>query len=171
MASVEITQKMAEMTQKFTAMTQEFAEMTQEFAKMTQVQNGHYLKIRLPNGKFVGFHKSVERQSLADVEEAKAQVFKMIRIAEGPHEGHVEFEAVGGHHDGKVLDNRTRKNKNLGFYERNHTPAQRWMVNGGKIQSAVEGNLYLTIKEDGKALFKYSGQGTIFNFVRTEAPV
>ncbi len=170
-----MTQKMAEMTQKFAAMTQEFAEMTQEFAKMTQVQNAHYLKIRLPNGKFVGYHAGVEGESLADVEEAKAQVFKMIRIAEGPHEGHVEFEAVGGHHDGKVLDNRSRNNKDLGFYKRTSirvpNPAQRWMVNGGKIQSAVEGNLYLTIKEDGKALFKYSGQGSLFTFVRTEAPV
>ena len=131
-----------------------------------------FTKIRLPNGNFVGYHKGMKHEPLSEVEESKAQVFKIIPIAEGPHEGHVEFEAVGGHHPGKVLDNRTRKNISLGFYERGgeNNPAQRWMVKEGKITSAVEGNLCITIKEAGRGRFTYSEQGSLFTFVATDPP-
>ena len=133
-----------------------------------------FTKIRLPNGNFVGYHKGMKHEPLSEVEETKAQIFKTVLISEGPHEGHVEFEAVGGHHHGKVLDNSAQQNILLIFYKRTSiqkaNPAQRWMVKGGKITSAVEGNLYLTIKEDGRALFTYSEQGSLFTFVATDPP-
>jgi hypothetical protein len=133
-----------------------------------------FTKIRLPNGNFVGYHKGIKQESLADVEESKAQIFKTVLISEGPHTGCIEFEAVGGHHHGKVLDNSAQENKLLIFYKRTSIQApnraQRWMVKGGKIASVVEGNLHLAIKEGGRALFTYSEQGSLFTFVATEPP-
>lgn len=171
-ASQKVDQILAEIAEINQKLSQKLAELTKIRSQQMQRQNSTLIKIRLPNGNFMGYSRGIKDASLVDVEESKAQIFKTVLISEGPHEGHVEFEAVGGHQDGKVLDNRTRKNISLGFYERGgeNNPAQRWMVKEGKITSAVEGNLCITIKEAGRGRFTYSEQGSLFTFVATDPP-
>ena len=99
-------------------------------------------KLILPSGesicpkKTTGNHISVVRCPVS-----QGQVFKEVKITSGPHTGYMEFVAVGGIADGKLLDNFHGRCEKLCFYKRDTRPSkknndnQRWKITDGKISS------------------------------------
>jgi hypothetical protein len=101
-------------------------------------------KLILPSGesicpkKTTGNHISVLRCPAS-----QGQVFKEVKITSGPHTGYMEFVAVGGIADGKLLDNYRGKCEKICFYgrlpDRKDNKNQRWKITDGKISSFNSG--------------------------------
>jgi hypothetical protein len=68
---------------------------------------------------------------------SQGQVFKEVRITSGPHTGYMEFVAVGGIADGKLLDSGKKVRACLyrRLPDRKDNKNQRWKITDGKISS------------------------------------